>query len=138
MVADEKSRILTLFSRKSAWCRNAEARDEDGTPVQYDDPRAVSWDLPGGLCHLFGWRRTSVLLPQIERHITGKKRPYRYDEDPVIASLVALQTYNDCAETDYDSIHTALASMPVWAGAGRLPEATAQNVGSECETGPGS
>ncbi len=117
MMPDEKNRLLALFESEERWCQQAEARDERGAAVQYDDPAATAWDVTGALCHLFGWRRTEVLLGQVERHISGSKRHYRYNEDPVIASMLALQSYNDRPDTTFDALRSQLETMPVWSGA---------------------
>ena len=44
-------------------------------------------------------QRAGVLFGQIERHMGDRKRPYRYNRDPVIDSMAALQAYNDRADT---------------------------------------
>lgn len=119
MLAAEKTQLLAFFDRAASWCQNAEARDGNGVAVQYDDPAAVAWDLTGALCRLFGWRRTGVLFAQLERHITGKKAPYRYDSDPVISSMLVLQRHNDDPDVVFDTIREELESMPVWTGAAR-------------------
>lgn len=116
MMPDEKNKLLALFDSDERWCQDAEARDASGAAVQYDDPAAVAWDMTGALCYLFGWRRTGVLLGQIERHIRGRKRRYRYDQDPVIESMLALQDYNDRPDTTFETMITQLATMPVWSG----------------------
>jgi hypothetical protein len=119
MLAAEKGQLLSFFDSAASWCQDAEARDGNGTPVQYDDPAAVSWDLTGGLCRLFGWRRTGILFSQLERHIIGKKAPYRYDCDPVISSMLVLQKHNDDPNIGFETIRGELESMPVWTGSAR-------------------
>lgn len=119
MLPEEKERVLAFFETEARWCQHAEARDTNGGAVQYDDPEAVAWDLTGGLFRLFGPQRTNVLLGQIERHISGRKRPYQFGRDPVIESILALQSYNDRPETTFETLVGCLQTIPVWAGVAR-------------------
>jgi hypothetical protein len=117
MMQDEKDRILTLLESKSRWCQHAEARDSSGQPVRCDDPTAVAWDLTGAVCVLFGWRRASELFSQLERQFVGRKHVGKRKfglRDPQICSMVAVQEYNDQADTTYETIRARLESMPVY------------------------
>jgi len=122
MMPEEQAEILALFECEERWCREAEASDANGEPVQFDDSDAVAWDITGAMCLLFGWPRARVLFGQLEQHITGQKRPYRYDRDPVIDAMVALQDFNDRTETTYETLLAHLRTMPVWHGAAGTPE----------------
>jgi hypothetical protein len=118
MTVEEKNRILTLFSSKSSWCQEAEARDGRGAAVRHDDVAAIAWDLTGALCHLFGWERALELFPQLARHLTGQKAPagrhWTQPRDPQMASMAALQDYNDQSTTTYESLMARLADSPVY------------------------
>jgi hypothetical protein len=114
MMPHEKQRLLALFDREQRWCQNAEAQDEDGNPVTFDDTRATAWDITGAVCLLFGWKRACELFRQLDRHISGQKRDQWLNRQPEIDSLAALQDYNDDSETTYEMIVTQLRTMPVW------------------------
>lgn len=116
MMPDEREKLLALFHGSHRWCQGVEARDPQGDPVRYDDADAVAWDITGAMCHLFGWRRACALFQQLDRHISGRKRSGWSGSNPEIASLIALQDYNDQDETTYDLIVTQLRTMPVWQG----------------------
>jgi hypothetical protein len=116
MLLGEKERLLALFDDKRRWCQHAEARDDHGDAVRYDDGTAVAWDLTGALCLLFGWRRACELFPQLDRHISGKKKVFALRKNPDIDSMAALQQYNDLHETTYERIVGRLRTMPVWRG----------------------
>ncbi len=119
MMADEKDKLLALLDSEIRWCQDAEASDSQGCPVKFNDPAAVAWDITGALCRLFGWQRARVLFGQLEQHISGRKRLHRFNRDPVIESMVALQDYNDRADTTFETILTQLGTMPVRNGTAR-------------------
>lgn len=114
MLPVEKERLLMLFAEPARWCQGAEARDEAGNAVRYDDPSAVAWDITGGLCALFGWQRALELFPQLDRHVHQVGRGRRRDADPGIASMAALQDSNDEAATTFETVTGWLKTMPVW------------------------
>jgi len=118
MIPDEKERLLLFFGEPGSWCQDAEARDNGGSPVRYDDAQAVAWDITGGLCRLFGWRRACALFRQIHRHIMGQSQAVASDRSPELAAMAALQDYNDEQGTTYERVMEQLRSMPVWRGAG--------------------
>lgn len=122
MMQAEKERLLALFDHEQRWCQNAEACDSEGSPVRFDDAAAVAWDITGALCCLFGWDRARVLFGQLERHINGKKRLHWYNQSPEIESMLALQDYNDRADTSFDRMFGQLGTMPVWQGKARAVE----------------
>jgi hypothetical protein len=122
MMPSEKEELLALFDREQRWCQDAEACDLEGNAVQFDDAAAVAWDITGALCRLFGWERARVLFGQLERHINGKRRPHWYNQSPEIESMLALQDYNDRADTSFDRMLGQLGTMPVWHGKTRLAE----------------
>ena len=119
MMPQEKDRLLALFSREQRWCQNAEARDGDGNPVVFDDADAAAWDITGGMCLLFGWKRACELFRQLDRHISGEKRDQWFNRKPEIDSLAALQDFNDNDATTYQTVVTQLQTMPVWRGTRR-------------------
>ena len=115
MTADEKGQMLDLLADEGKWCQHCEARDQDGSPVRYDDQRAVAWDIVGGMCHLFGWRRARELFGQLHRHIRGPQRtPYDRKED--IAAMAGLFDFNDASDMTHDKIVATLQGLPVWRG----------------------
>lgn len=116
MMVHEKDRILELFNDESRWCRTSEASDVAGRPVQFDSPAAVAWDLAGALCQLFGWKRATVLFGQLDYHLTGRKRRYRYDQDPIIEPMIALQDYNDRDDQTFEAIMSKLRTVRTWQG----------------------
>lgn len=116
MMPDEKEKLLTLFDGAGRWCQEAEARDAQGDAVRFDDAAAVCWDITGAMCRLFGWRRACQLFPQVDRHITGRKRPQVLGGNLEVDSMAALQDFNDGGETTYEKLIGLLKSMPVWRG----------------------
>jgi hypothetical protein len=116
MSPDEKEKLLELLHDERRWCKDAEARDQHGNAVRYDDVAAVAWDLTGATCLLFGWPRACELFRQLDRHITGRKRKHYLRQNLDIASMAALQDFNDLGGTTYDAIATRLNSMPVRRG----------------------
>lgn len=46
-----------LLSNEACWTQGARARDQEGVPVQPEDPNAVAWDIEGAVaisCNSFG------------------------------------------------------------------------------------
>ncbi|MBN2559456.1 MAG: hypothetical protein JXQ75_00810 [Phycisphaerae bacterium] len=125
MIPEEKRQLLALFDHEHKWCRDAEAQDANGDAVRYDEAAAVAWDITGALCRLFGWRRACQLFTQLDRHINGERAeargPSRHSE---IASMVALQAFNDRLDTTFEMICGQLEGMPVWHGAPHSAEQT--------------
>jgi hypothetical protein len=129
MMQYEKDRILTLLQSQNRWCQQAEARDCSGQAVHYDDPTAVSWDVTGAVCVLFGWARALELFSHFERQLVGRKRVSRHplglqNSDPQICSMVAIQEYNDQADTTYELLRARLEAMSVY-----LPESRQHRSG---------
>jgi hypothetical protein len=114
MLQGEKERLLALFADQRHWCQEAEARDEAGRAVHYDDSSASAWDITGGMCFLFGWHRALELFPQVDRHIHDDKRSRWWVTDHGIASMAALQDSNDDDHTTFEMVRAWLSSMPVW------------------------
>lgn len=114
MTQNEKDRLLSMFLPAVRWCKEMEACDGSGQSVHFDDPAAVAWDLTGGLCFLFGWERAGILFPQLERHILDDRRSARAG-NASIASMVALQEFNDRPETTHQRLLECIRTMPVWA-----------------------
>ena len=117
---DEKEKLLDLFDQKSKWCQHVEAQDASGDPAQCMDEGATAWDLTGGIYRLFGWQRATILYAQLDRHVRGKRNsiglPSRNLE---LDSMVALQQFNDDADTTFDVVRSRLETMPVWSGHNR-------------------
>ena len=115
MMLHEKTALLALFDGEGKWCQGYEALDPDGSPVRYDDDTAVSWDIVGGMCHLFGWRRACELFGQLHRHITGERASH-YSRNDVMVAMAALLDLNDAVDTSYERVMETLRSMPIWHG----------------------
>lgn len=115
MMTDEKRQLLEFFKDEASWTRDVEARDRSGTPVHYDDPTAVAWDLVGGLCRLFGWRRACTLFGQVQRHVAdGERRSFGWPAAQTdIEAMRSLQEFNDSATTDFNHLYEQLQSMPL-------------------------
>lgn len=122
MTPDEKAQMLALFDEEHRWCQDCEARDGAGNPVTYNDEAAVSWDLVGGICHLFGWKRGAQLVGQIHRHIT-KGAAARFAQNSDAAAMTALLDFNDDAAMSFDQFVTTLRAVPVWRGGAHAAEA---------------
>jgi hypothetical protein len=119
MLPEERDQLLALFGDARRWCQEAEARDQSGDPVRYSDAEAVAWDITGGVCRLFGWRRACELFPQLDRHIFGRRlgRPSQWDQpSDSMTAMAALQDYNDQHDTTYQEVFERLKTMPVWQG----------------------
>ncbi len=116
MIPEEKDKLLALFDSEQRWCQDVEASDSHGDPVKFHDPEAVAWDLTGALCRLFGWQRARVLFRQLDRHLCGKKQLKRFNRDPAVDAMVALQEYNDRADTTFEILFLQLCNMPTWHG----------------------
>jgi hypothetical protein len=119
MMQHEKDRLLTLLGTSDRWCQHAEARDRRGDAVHYDDPAAIAWDLTGAVCVLFGWARALELFAQLERQIAGRKPAAKrafalQNNDPQICSMVAVQEFNDDAETTYELVIARLGALSVY------------------------
>ena len=113
MMPDEKEQLLALLEHEGTWCCNAEAHDVNGDAVRYDDAAAVAWDITGALCRLFGWQRARVLFGQLDRHIHGRRMLSRWPaRDTELDAMVALQDYNDRADTTFEMIRKRLETMP--------------------------
>jgi hypothetical protein len=114
MKPDEKARLLALFAYPGNWCRDAEARNAYGDSVTYDNETAVSWDLTGALCRLFGWHRACLLFGQVGRHVVGKhalgRRPRA---DSGIHAMRVLQDFNDQADITFDTLRERINTIPV-------------------------
>jgi hypothetical protein len=119
MMQEEKDQLLTLLATSSKWCQHAEARDRRGHAVHYDDPGAVSWDLTGAVCVLFGWVRARELFSQLERQLVGNRHAAKrlsalQNSDPQICSMVAVQEFNDHTDTTYELVRARLEAMSTY------------------------
>lgn len=116
MIQDEKDKLLALFEDERRWCRGVDAMDQDGQAVHYDDEQAVSWDIVGGLCHLFGWKRASRLFEPVSRNLAGRRHLHSPSQSQEIAAMSALLDFNDNDETTYEIVMARLHELPVWHG----------------------
>ena len=119
MMPDEKDRLLALFDNQNKWCQLHEARDGQGNQVPYSDEAAVAWDVVGGMCRLFGWRRACQLFGQLSRHISGTQKT-RFGQDEDMIAMAALFDFNDAADTTYEKVMSMLTDMPIWRGKSAL------------------
>jgi hypothetical protein len=116
MMQDEKDKLIAFFDDECKWCQGIDAMDQDGQAVHYDDEKAASWDLVGGLCHLFGWQRASRLFEPISRHFTRQRHLSSPTQDVEIAAMSALCDFNDADETTHELLMSRLRDLPVWHG----------------------
>lgn len=116
MIQDEKDKLIALFEEQARWCQGVDATDGGGQAVHYDDEMAVSWDLVGGLCHLFGWKRACQLFEPISRHLSGRRHLPTPTQNQEIAAMSALFDYNDHQDTTHESVMNGLRELPVWHG----------------------
>ncbi len=68
---------------------------------------------------LFGWARVLELFSRLERQLTGHKRTARrsfsmQNSDPQICSMVAIQEFNDHAETTHELVMARLQALSVY------------------------
>ena len=116
MMQEEKNKLISLFADEARWCRGVDAVDAQGRAVHYDDEQAVSWDIVGGLCHLFGWKRACRLFEPISRRLTGGHRSPVSLENQEIAAMSALLDFNDDTDTTHEMMMAGLRELPVWHG----------------------
>lgn len=116
MMQEEKDKLLALFDDEHRWCRGVDATDREGNAVHYDDAHAVSWDIVGGLCHLFGWKRACKLFEPIRRYVTGRRHLGWRSQNLTIAAMSALFDFNDAEGTTHEMVILRLRDMPVWRG----------------------
>jgi len=121
MSPEEKDQLVALLLDAQHWCQGAEARNADGQAVAYSDADATAWDLTGAACHVFGWRRARELFVQIDRHLHSHGTAGADQSQSEITAMVALQTWNDDAQTTHVDLMSRLQSLPVRAGAGSGP-----------------
>jgi hypothetical protein len=115
MMQEEKDNLIALFSGEGRWCREVEAQDEKGEAVRFDDESAVAWDLVGGMCYLFGWKRASKLFGPLSRYVAGTRPALTYENNDIHA-MTALVNFNDDQDTTYEMIVSKLQELPVWHG----------------------
>ncbi len=55
-------KLQELFTSEDKWTKHAEARNEHGCALAYDDPNACRWCLSGAIwyCYLTQWERAIV------------------------------------------------------------------------------
>lgn len=116
MMQEEKEKLIALFDEELRWCRGLDAADENGRSVHYDDDQAVSWDVVGGLCHLFGWKRACQLFEPMSRHLSGHRHNHSPSQSQEIAAMSALFDFNDNDATTYEVLLSRLHALPVWHG----------------------
>lgn len=115
MTQNEREQLLNLFVDKQRWSQGSEARTESGDPVSFDDDSASAWDLVGGLCKLFGWKRANQLFDQLHRHIIGQTfdSPNQASDSSAMSALI---DYNDASDTTYEKMMATLRDIPAWGG----------------------
>ena len=113
MSPEEKEQLVTLLLDAQRWCQGAEARAADGEAVAFSDADATAWDLTGAACHLFGWFRAREIFVHIEDHLHGHGTTGAATSNSQITAMVALQTWNDDAQTTHSELITRLQSLPV-------------------------
>ena len=112
MSPEEKEQLVALLLDARHWCQGAEARNAEGLDVAYTDADASAWDLTGAACHLFGWPRARELFSQLSRYLHGGDGSAKQG-DSEIAGMVALQSWNDDAQTTHGELIARLQSLPV-------------------------
>lgn len=131
MIQDEKDRLIAFFDVESNWCRGMDAVDADGNAVHYDDDAAVSWDIVGGLCHLFGWKRACKLFEPMSRHFAKRRHlATAFQPNTEMVAMSALFDFNDDDGTTHELFMDRLRGLPVWHGR----SAPAQIVDSDSKT----
>ena len=112
MMQYEKDKLLALFEDENRWCQRFEARDRSGKPVRYNDKAATAWDVVGGMCFLFGWKRACKLFGPVTRHVSGLQR-YWAARDSEMAAMAFLKDFNDKRDTTHNLIMAKLRGVPV-------------------------
>ena len=113
MSPHEKEQLVALLQDARHWCQGAEARNADGRDVTYSAADAAAWDVTGAACRLFGLPRARALFVQIDRHFHNRAAGATHNGDSEITAMVALQTWNDAAQTTHAELLTRLQSLPV-------------------------
>lgn len=131
MSSQEKEQLLALLLDAQHWCQGAEARNAEGHDVAYSDADATAWDLTGAACHLFGWCRARELFVQIDRHVHDRRKAGANKSHAEITAMVALQTWNDDAQTTHSELLTRLQSLPVRGMPGSDPCVPAGDTAAE-------
>jgi hypothetical protein len=116
MIQDEKDQLLALFDDERRWCRGVEATDQHGEAVHYDDGHAVSWDLVGGLCHLFGWKRACKLFEPVSRYVARRRHQCWPAQQLAMAAMSTLLDFNDDDSTTHETVMIRLRELPVYHG----------------------
>lgn len=117
MLQDEKDQLIAFFEPETNWCRGHDAIDDEGLVVHYDDENAVAWDLVGGICHLFGWKRACGLFEPMSRHVAKRRhRATAFERDTEMAAMASLLDFNDDDETTHAILMERLRALPVWRG----------------------
>jgi hypothetical protein len=113
MTPQEKEQLVALLADARHWCQGAEAHDSAGEAVTYSDPDATAWDVTGAACRLFDLSRARQLFVQIDRHLHGGGTAGASRVDSEITAMVALQAWNDDAQTTHGELLSRLQSLPV-------------------------
>ena len=116
MIQEEKDKLIAFFEHEGRWCQGVDATDDSGHAVHYDDEQAVSWDLVGGLCHLFGWKRACELFEPVSRHVAGRRHLNSPSRNSEMAAMSELFDFNDRRETTHQLVMDRLRGLPVWHG----------------------
>lgn len=96
MTATEARKLNELLGVSRQWSRGAEARANNGTPVNYDHPRAASWSLDGAFFRVMGPDRAMDQMVEFTAHMLGQAtQRFLEQRDPAAAALCVLKDYND-------------------------------------------
>lgn len=118
MMQEEKDKLIEFFGDESRWCKGLDAMDEQGDAIHYDDELAVSWDIVGGVCHLFGWPRAQKLFEALSRHIAHQRHVDSAFRGQSMAAMATLLDFNDDDDTTHELLMARLNELPVWRGRG--------------------
>ena len=90
--------LVGLFADEKRWCRNAYAKDKDGDCVWFDDLRAVSFSIEGGLNFCYADMRDREKIYACLTSAVKSMYPY--------SSIVS---FNDCPNTGIEDIRTVVS-----------------------------
>lgn len=116
MFQEEKDKLIAFFDAENRWCQGVDAADQNGQAVHYNDEKAVCWDIVGGLCHLFGWKRALELFEPISRHMAGRRPVGTATRKTAMAAMSALCDFNDQEDMTREGVLERLRELPVWHG----------------------
>ena len=116
MMQEEKDRLIEFFGDERRWCKGLDAMDENGDSIHYNDEQAVSWDIVGGVCKLFGWPRAQKLFEPLSRHMAHQRHIDSAFRGQSMAAMASLLDFNDDSDTTHELLMSRLSDLPVWRG----------------------